>query len=186
MQNIQDEDANQEHLHASISSKLPSAWFSRRWWAMTQDIFICHSCGEGVLIASSGGNGRDSAGRHPAMHQQLPTVQKDLAPNVSLAETGKSWPKETQKQGRCIFKKLVICFDFFSYTKYSLPSLICNSWVGILFLKEASPNCIVSDSQPLHWDCPCTGSLGSLLPIPGFPLAISLLCCLMPIHIDML
>lgn len=66
---------------------------------MTQDIFICHSCGEGVLIASSEGMAGILLEDILQCTGQLPTVKNDLTPNVSLAETGKSWPKETSEAG---------------------------------------------------------------------------------------
>lgn len=119
------------------------------------------------------------------MHRRAPhNKELSLFQMSVLQRLGNPGLKRPQKQDTCIFKELVICYDFFSRTKCSLPSLIWNSWVGILFLTEASPNCIVSGSHGV--DCPCTGSLGSFPPIPGFALAVSLLCCFMPIYIDML
>lgn len=62
--------------------------------------FLRHSCGEGVLLASSGWMPGILLGETSYNAQDSSSQQRNyLPPNVSVAETGKPWPKEISEEG---------------------------------------------------------------------------------------
>lgn len=84
---------------------------------MLQDVFICHDRGEGGLLEET------SCGA-----QGGPSPQKVIEPSTSvLQRLRNSCLKRSQEKRSCIFKALLICYNFFAHTKFSLPYLILNS-----------------------------------------------------------
>lgn len=84
---------------------------------MLQDVFICHDRGEGGLLEET------SCGA-----QGGPSPQKVIEPSMSvLQRLRNSCLKISQEKRSCIFKALLICYNFFAHAKFSLPYLILNS-----------------------------------------------------------